>query len=115
MADTLEGKVALVTGAGSGIGRVTALTFTREGAKVVVSDVNAEGGEETVSMIKERAGAAVFVHADVARAAEVEAMVNQTIQVYGRLDCAFNNAGVSGGRYQGLTFRIGEETLTETA
>ncbi len=107
MPGTLQHKVALVTGGGSGIGRATSLAFARENANVVVADVNVEGGEETVSAIKEAGGESVFVHADVARAAEVEAMVNQTIQVYGRLDCAFNNAGVSGGR--GLIHEYSEE------
>jgi len=92
----MEGKVALVTGGSSGIGRATALAFTREGVKVVVSDVNVEGGEETVRLIKEAAGVARFVNADVSKATDAEAMVNKTIDTYGRLDCAFNNAGIAG-------------------
>lgn len=95
MAGTLEGKIALVTGGGSGIGQATSLTFAREGAKVVVADVNADGGEETVSNIKEAGGDAFFVHADVSRALDVEAMVKTAVQTFGRLDCAFNNAGIS--------------------
>src|SRR6266568_3019327 len=92
----LAGKVALVTGAGSGIGRASALTFAREGAKVVVADVVVEGGEETVGMIKRAGGEALFVKADVSQAAEVEALINKTLATYGRLDCAHNNAGIEG-------------------
>jgi len=94
MAATFEGKVALITGGGSGIGRATSLIFARERAKVVVADVNAEGGEETVSSIKTSGGEAIFVHADVSKASSVEAMVGETVEAYGRLDCAFNNAGI---------------------
>jgi len=92
----LEGKVALVTGGGSGIGRATALTFAREGAKVVVADIDVDGGQATASMIENVEGEAVFVEVDVSRAADVEAMVSQVIETYGRLDCAFNNAGITG-------------------
>ncbi|MCH7786596.1 MAG: SDR family oxidoreductase [Chloroflexi bacterium] len=101
MAGTLEDKIALVTGGGSGIGQAASLTFAREGAKVVVADVNADGGEETVSNIKEAGGDAFFVHADVSRASDVEAMVNITVQTFGRLDCAFNNAGIGGSSTDG--------------
>ena len=97
MAGLTEGKVALVTGAGSGIGRATALVFAREGAKVVVSDIVVEGGQETVQQIEAAGGEAIFVKADVSQAADVEALVTQTVETYGRLDCAFNNAGIEGG------------------
>ena len=96
MPGTLENKTALVTGAGSGIGRATSLALAREGARVVVSDINAEGAEATLSIIKERGGEGVFVHADVSKGADVEALVTGVIQTYGRLDCAYNNAGIEG-------------------
>ena len=92
----LEGKVALVTGGSSGIGRNSALAFAREGAKVVVADVLPEGGDETVRMIKEAGGEGVFVKADVSKETEVEALIAKTIEVYGRLDYAHNNAGIQG-------------------
>ena len=96
MARQFEDKVALVTGGSSGIGRATALGFAREGAKVVVTDVDVDGGIATVSMIKGAEGEAVFVEADVSQAADVEAMVSKVIETYDRLDCAFNNAGIAG-------------------
>jgi len=96
MTRLVEGKVALVTGGGSGIGRATALTFAREGAKVVVADVVVAGGEETVRLIKAAGGEASFVEADMAKAAEVEALVQKAVATYGRLDCAHNNAGIEG-------------------
>ncbi len=96
MALRLEGKVALVTGGSSGIGRATALVFAREGAKVVVADVQTEGGEETVRRIRDIGGEAIFVKTDVSKAAEVMALVDSVVSIYGRLDCAFNNAGIEG-------------------
>jgi NAD(P)-dependent dehydrogenase (short-subunit alcohol dehydrogenase family) len=90
-----EGRVALVTGAASGIGKVTAQIFAREGAKVIVStDKNIKGGEETVRLIKEAEGEATFIKCDVTRASDVEAMVDNCVRLYGRLDYAFNNAGI---------------------
>ncbi len=92
----LKGKVVLVTGASSGIGRATALAFAREGAKVVVADVQVEGGEETVRIIKEAGVEAIFVKTDVSDAAEVERLINRAKETFGRLDCAHNNAGIEG-------------------
>ncbi|MBV1931354.1 MAG: SDR family oxidoreductase [Porticoccaceae bacterium] len=96
MSGILEGKVGLITGGGSGIGRATSVIFGNEGAKVVVSDVNEEGGNKTVDMIKKAGGDAVFVRCDVSQSAEVEALIKASVTHYGQLDCAFNNAGISG-------------------
>ncbi|MET0164169.1 MAG: SDR family oxidoreductase [Vicinamibacterales bacterium] len=96
MTGTFAGKVALVTGASTGIGRASAIAFAREGAKVVVSDVNAEGGEATARLLRDSGGEAVFVKADVSAASEVEALVRKAVAAYGRLDYAFNNAGIAG-------------------
>jgi NAD(P)-dependent dehydrogenase (short-subunit alcohol dehydrogenase family) len=89
----VEGKVALVTGAGSGIGRASARALAGEGAKVVVADINDEGGRETVDLIERDGGAAMYVRADVAREPEVASLIRSAIEAYGRLDCAHNNAG----------------------
>ena len=95
MAKGMQGRVALVTGAASGIGRVTAQVFAREGVKVVVStDANVKGAEETVRLIKEAGGEAAFVQCDVSKAAEVEALVTRAVELYGSLDYAYNNAGI---------------------
>ncbi|MGE0822634.1 MAG: SDR family oxidoreductase [Candidatus Binatia bacterium] len=96
MAAWFTGKVALVTGGSSGIGRAAALAFAREGAKVVVADVSVEGGEETARLVIEGGGEAAFAKADVAHAADVEALIAKVVSTYGRLDCAFNNAGIEG-------------------
>ncbi|MFP4622898.1 MAG: SDR family NAD(P)-dependent oxidoreductase [Gemmatimonadota bacterium] len=96
-----EGKVAIVTGAASGIGRSVAELYAREGASVVVSDVAVEGGEETVERIEEAGGRATFVRADVSKPAECEALVEATVDAYGGLDIACNNAGIGGP--QGMT------------
>ncbi len=92
----LAGKVALVTGGSAGIGRATALIYAREGAKVVVSDIAVEGGEETVRKIKENGGEAVFIKANVVNDAEVKELIDKTVSTYGSIDCAFNNAGILG-------------------
>jgi NAD(P)-dependent dehydrogenase (short-subunit alcohol dehydrogenase family) len=90
----LQNKVALITGAGSGIGRATAELFAREGAKVVVADYDAEGGQLTVRSIKDRGGQAALVQADVSRASDAERMVRATLDAFGRLDILHNNAGI---------------------
>jgi NAD(P)-dependent dehydrogenase (short-subunit alcohol dehydrogenase family) len=97
MPGLFEGKVALVTGASSGIGRATALAFAREGAKVAVAARRKAEGEETVGEIERSGGDALFVRADVSSEDDVRVMVESVARVYGRLDCAFNNAGALGG------------------
>lgn len=92
----LNGKVALVTGASSGIGRAIALLWAREGARVVVSDVNTAEGEETAALVRAAGGDAIFVKADVGSPAECEALVQRAVAHYGRLDLACNNAGIGG-------------------
>ena len=95
MGKQFDGRVALVTGGASGIGRTTAQAFAREGARVLVStDSNLKGGQETVEIIKAAGGEAFFKQCDISRSADVEAMVKAAVDNYGRLDFAFNNAGV---------------------
>ena len=94
MSGLAKGKVALITGGSSGIGRGTALVFAREGAKVAIADIQVEQGHETVRMVKEAGGEAMFVKCDVSVASEVEAAVDKVVETYGRLDCGFNNAGI---------------------
>jgi NAD(P)-dependent dehydrogenase (short-subunit alcohol dehydrogenase family) len=92
----LKDKVALVTGASSGIGRAVALMYAREGAKLVVSDVNRAGGEETVALVKAQGGDAIFVAADVGQPKDAKTLVERALSQYGRLDVACNNAGIGG-------------------
>jgi NAD(P)-dependent dehydrogenase (short-subunit alcohol dehydrogenase family) len=94
MAGILPGKVALVTGAGMGLGRASAIEFAREGAKVAVADIDVENGQKTVDMIKKSGSEAVFIKADVSKAGQVEAMINKTVETFGGLDCAHNNVGI---------------------
>jgi NAD(P)-dependent dehydrogenase (short-subunit alcohol dehydrogenase family) len=94
MNSSFQNKVAFVTGAGNGIGRATALTFAREGANVVVADISEQGNEETVRLIEKLGASALSVRCDVSQAGQVEAALDKTIQSFGRLDFAFNNAGV---------------------
>lgn len=91
-----NGKVALITGGGSGIGRAAALAFAREGGQIVIGNRNVQRGEETVSMIRDAGGTASFKRTDVLVAADIEALVDHAIATYGRLDVAFNNAGIEG-------------------
>jgi NAD(P)-dependent dehydrogenase (short-subunit alcohol dehydrogenase family) len=91
----LENKVALITGAGSGIGRETALLFAKEGAKIVVADVNDEAGRNVVEELKAAGGQAVYAHADVSKASDAEAMIRTAEETFGRLNVLFNNAGIS--------------------
>lgn len=103
MKTEFEGKVAIVTGGAFGIGRATAIAFAREGAAVVVSDVADGGGEQTVGLIRKAGGTARSVVCDVASREQVRALIAGTVQQYGRLDFAFNNAGI-----EGTTAPIGE-------
>lgn len=91
----LEGRVAIVTGAGSGIGRATARLFSTEGAAIVVADVQDDGGRQTVQAIEHAGGRAVFVHTDVSQSVDVQRMVRTAVDQYGRLDVLFNNAGIA--------------------
>jgi len=95
MTGMLEGKTALITGGGRGIGRATALLFAREGARVAVADQAAEGAAETVALINRDGGQAISIAADVTQAGAVAAMVAAAVTAFGRLDCAYNNAGIA--------------------
>jgi len=92
----LEDKITLITGGGSGIGRATALAFARAGAKVVISGRREREGYETLGLVKKLCGQGEFIKADISKEADVEVLVNQTLAAYGRLDVAFNNAGIEG-------------------
>ena len=106
-----DGKVALVTGGSSGIGKATALAFARAGANVVIASRRVTEGEQTVHEICQRGGDAIFVKTDVSKASEVEGLMNQTIEFYGRLDYACNNAGTF---VMGRLFELSEEEWDRT-
>lgn len=97
MTGILEGKAALVTGGASGIGRATSLAMAREGARVAVADRTEERSAQTVALINAAGGQAIAIGGDVANEADVAAMVARTVAAFGRIDCAFNNAGIGGG------------------
>jgi NAD(P)-dependent dehydrogenase (short-subunit alcohol dehydrogenase family) len=96
MAGILEGKAALVTGGGSGIGQATAVAMSREGARVAVADITEEATAKTVALINRAGGQAIAIGGDVANEPDVAALVVRTVAAFGRLDCAFNNAGING-------------------
>ena len=93
---SFQSQVAVITGAGSGIGRATAIAFASAGAKVVVSDINDEGGQATVDQIKQGGGEATFFRCNVAEPAEIESLIAWTVALHGRLDIGINNAGIGG-------------------
>jgi NAD(P)-dependent dehydrogenase (short-subunit alcohol dehydrogenase family) len=96
MAELLEGKVSLITGAAVGIGQASAITFAREGSVVVLADIMVDEGEGVAQLVRDVGGEALFLRCDVSRASEVEALMDTILERYGRLDCAFNNAGWEG-------------------
>src|SRR5688500_9602108 len=95
------GKVVIITGGASGIGRATAIAFAREGAFVVIGDLDTTGGENTVAAIKDQGGKANYLRVDVGTSADVQALVSKAVEQYGGLDYAFNNAGLVGS-YNGI-------------
>lgn len=99
MAGDLEGKVTIITGAGSGMGRATAFRFIEEGAKVAILDWNEEGGKAVEQQLKDKGGDALFIKTDVSQAGDVEAAVKAVVGRWGKLDCAYNNAGIGSGPF----------------
>lgn len=89
----LDGKVAFITGSGSGIGRAAAILFSREGAKVVVADISREGGERTTALARDLGGEVTFIQTDVTESASVQQAIAETVRTYGKLNVLYNNAG----------------------
>lgn len=112
MEGQMKNRTALITGASSGIGRATALAFAREGANVVVADRDREGGIETVRWIEDRGARAVFIPCDVAKPVDVENLIRKSVEAFGRIDFAFNNAGIEGT--SAPTAECTEENWTRT-
>jgi NAD(P)-dependent dehydrogenase (short-subunit alcohol dehydrogenase family) len=110
---TFQGKVALITGGNSGIGRAAALAFAREGSRVVIAARNPERGDAVIREIREKGGEAVFFPTDVSKPAEIESLFRRTIEKWGRIDCAFNNAAGYAGAFS-LTADFSEEEFDET-
>jgi NAD(P)-dependent dehydrogenase (short-subunit alcohol dehydrogenase family) len=96
MVGLLEGKSALITGGGGGIGRATALIFAREGARLAIADAKSDTAEETVALVNQAGGQAIALSGDVTDSGTVQKMIAAVVSAYGRLDCAFNNAGIAG-------------------
>src|SRR2546421_13028064 len=99
----IDGKVAVITGAASGMGRATALRFAKEGAAIVVADLNSQAGEQTLAEIASAGGQAVFQHTDVSSDRDLKALIDRAVAEYGLLDITYNNAGIGGA-----TGRLGE-------
>jgi NAD(P)-dependent dehydrogenase (short-subunit alcohol dehydrogenase family) len=95
MTKSFAEKVALVTGGASGIGRAAALGFAREGARLIVADIDAEGGEATAHLIRDQGGEAIFLKTDISQSDDVKKLISSTVDCYGMLDFAFNNAGIT--------------------
>ena len=108
---SLAGKSVVITGAGSGVGRASALRFAQEGAKVIVADVQDDGANETVRLVNQAGGTAIAVHCDVASEKDVAAAIEAAVSRFGRLDVMFNNAGVTGFTKPGIRFE--DETLED--
>jgi NAD(P)-dependent dehydrogenase (short-subunit alcohol dehydrogenase family) len=108
MAGMLDGKSALITGGGGGIGRAAALAFAREGARVAVADLMAEAARATVAQVNAAGGQAISLSGDVSRDADVRAMIDAVVGTYGRLDCAFNNAGIAGWQVDAILKKTAE-------
>ena len=108
----LAGKSAIITGAGSGQGQAAAVLFAREGGRIAIADVNEAGGQDTVDQIKQAGGEAIFVKTDVSSAADIQNVVQATVDAFGGIDVLYNNAGVwlAGGKGDGPVTELEEDT-----